>query len=110
MTEQAAVFYANERAGVLSKIGNHYRFIYDSAYVNRHDSLPISVSIPLQSDPYEFDSFPPFFDGLLPEGWLLELESTKYKINRGDKFALLLAVGENCIGAVHIEPMEPIDD
>ena len=105
MTNNAAVFYSDQRAGMLSKAGNSYRFIYDDGYLKKTGALPISVSLPLRPEAYEFNSFPPFFDGLLPEGWLLDLTSSKYKIDRGDKFALLIAIGGQTMGAVHVEPL-----
>jgi len=109
MTNKAAVFYSDERAGTLSKTGNTYQFVYEGDYLKNVGALPISVSLPLRQEVYEFDSFPPFFDGLLPEGWLLDLTTSKYKIDRSDKFSLLLAIGGNSMGAVHVEPLEFID-
>jgi serine/threonine-protein kinase HipA len=109
MTTKAAVFYSNQRAGTLSKHGKKYLFAYEVDYLKSAGVQPVSVSLPLRLEPYEWNVFPPFFDGLLPEGWLLDLTSAKYKIDRGDKFALLLAVGGHTTGAVHVEPLETPD-
>ena len=109
MTENAAVFYGDLRAGTLSKRSGCYVFQYHPAYLARPDAHPVSLSLPLQSKPFEFTSFPPFFDGLLPEGWLLDLSSSKFKIDPRDKFSLLLALGNDGIGAVSVQPLEDQD-
>jgi hypothetical protein len=44
----------------------------------------------------------PFFENLLPEGWLLELSTSKLKISKDDAFGLLLATCAGCIGAVEV--------
>ncbi|MBT9837475.1 hypothetical protein GPK58_12955 [Blautia sp. MCC270] len=44
----------------------------------------------------------PFFDGLIPEGWLLGVVSRNWKINQKDRFGLLLAACRDCIGDVCI--------
>ena len=44
----------------------------------------------------------PFFDGLIPEGWLLGVVSRNWKINQNDRFGLLLSVCRDCIGDVNI--------
>ena len=45
----------------------------------------------------------PFFDGLIPEGWLLEIAVQKWKLNRKDRMGLLLTVCEDTIGAVSVK-------
>lgn len=52
----------------------------------------------------------PFFEGLIPEGWLLDIASTNWKINKNDRMGLLLACCKSCIGAVSVEPIIPKDE
>lgn len=103
---KAAVFYQGKKAGVLAKTGKGYEFTYDSAYLNEHGARAISLSLPLQPEKYESTRLFSFFDGLLPEGWLLELTSTVAKIDKEDKFRLLLHTGRDPIGAVSLKPLE----
>lgn len=76
-----------------------YRFTYHSDY----QGPPISLTMPLINKVYDFDSFPPFFEGLLPEGMMLEALLRKYKIDKNDYFEQLLTVGKDVVGAVTIE-------
>jgi serine/threonine-protein kinase HipA len=90
-------------AGVLEEQtpGRDYRFSYDPGY----DGPPVSLTMPVRSDPYLFDRFPPFFDGLLPEGSLLTALLQQMKLDSDDYLGQLLAVGEDPVGAVTIEAM-----
>lgn len=91
----------SERTGLLEELvqGKRYRF----TYLNDYKGEPISRIMPVDSSPYEFDRFPPFFDGLLPEGVMLEGMLRQKKIDRDDMFSQLLAVGCEMVGAVTVE-------
>jgi len=97
---KANVFMQEKPAGVLEEIeeGKHYRFTYFDDYAG----LPISLTMPVRSKTFDFYRFPPFFDGLLPEGVLLEAFLKRSKIDRNDFFSQLLAAGENLVGAVSV--------
>ena len=68
--------------------------------------MPVSQTLPLREEPYVSRSLHPFFDNLLPEGWLLELSTAKLKIPKDDAFGILLATCADCVGAVEILPLE----
>ncbi|MBI4396769.1 MAG: HipA N-terminal domain-containing protein [Elusimicrobia bacterium] len=102
---KAAVFFQGRRAGVLSKKAKGYEFIYDSSYLNEPNARAISLSFSLRVEKFESPRLFSFFDGLLPEGWLLELTSTAAKIDKDDKFRLLLHTGRDPIGAVSVKPL-----
>jgi len=91
-------------AGILTEVDRpgHYRF----GYLVRYDGPPISLTMPLREEPYGFDRFPPFFDGLLPEGAQLEALLRVAKVDRNDPMGQLLVVGGDLVGAVTVEPME----
>ena len=101
---KAEVFLHNRKAGVLieEEKNRRYRFRYHSKY----DGPPISVTMPVDQREYEFDRFPPFFDGLLPEGVNLEILLRTRKIDRDDPFSQLMAVGEDTVGAVTVREVE----
>ncbi|MCK4413431.1 MAG: HipA N-terminal domain-containing protein [Candidatus Eisenbacteria sp.] len=100
----ARVLVHGRPAGVLTEIerNRHYRLAYDRDY----EGPPISLALPSKSAPYEFDRFPPFFDGLLPEGDRLEALLRLAKIDRDDPMSQLLAVGRDLVGAVTVEPAD----
>jgi serine/threonine-protein kinase HipA len=98
---KARVFVHGIEAGVLEQDSN-YIFTYHSKY----QGAPVSLTMPLLNKRFEFDVFPPFFEGLLPEGAMLEALLRKYKIDRNDYFGQLLQVGQDLVGAVTIEAFE----
>lgn len=103
---QAIVYYRDHRAGVLSEDAEGYVFVYDSDYIASADAHAISLTLPLTQKPYRSSVMFPFFDGLIPEGWLLDIAASSWKIDRRDRMALLLACCKDCIGAVSIRPVE----
>lgn len=104
--ERAIVFYADREAGELTKKPAGYEFAYNPEYLRDPDSMPISLAMPLTETKYESPTLFPFFDGLLPEGWLLELTCTSAKIDKNDKFHLLLHTGKDPIGAISVRPAD----
>ena len=104
--EAAIVYYGKRKAGILGKTKAGYEFAYDPDYLKEPSALPVSLSLPLASERYESTQLFPFFEGLLPEGWLLNITATTAKIDKEDKFHLLLHTGQDPIGAVSVRPLE----
>jgi serine/threonine-protein kinase HipA len=75
-------------------------------YLQSKNNFAVSKTMPVKNEVYVSNVLFPFFDGLIPEGWLLDLAETNWKINHRDRFGLLLACCKNCIGAVSIQQME----
>ncbi len=100
---QAKVYVNNHEAGVLSEYesGSSYGFEYREDY----SGAPVSLTLPLNQKTYMFSVFPPFFDGLLPEGYQLEGLLKTGKIDRNDLFTQLLAVGEDMVGNVTVKDL-----
>ncbi|EEF61775.1 HipA N-terminal domain-containing protein [Pedosphaera parvula] len=100
---KAEVFQQNELAGLLEELSpSEYRFSYATNYAGE----PISLTLPVRERPYEFQKFPAVFEGLLPEGLLLEAVLRRYKIDRHDLFTQLLVVGENVVGSLTINEVK----
>jgi serine/threonine-protein kinase HipA len=99
--KRAKVHNFGRYAGELIEVekGKSYRFEYDQAY----QGPPISLSMPLSQKFYEFDLFPPFFEGLLPEGMQLEALIRQTKTDRDDLFSQLVIVGGDLVGSVTVE-------
>lgn len=106
MINKTLVFYNNEKAGILSKIKDGYEFEYDNNYANNPDSKPISRTMAISQKKFFSEKLFTFFENLLPEGFLLELTVSKLKIDKNNKFELLLHVGEDTVGAVTVKPLE----
>lgn len=102
MIRRGIVRLAGRRVGLLEETVEGVRFTYDAAWVARRDALPISLTMPVREAPYQSKGLHPFFENLLPEGWLLEISTAKLKIPKDDAFGLLLATCADCIGAVEI--------
>lgn len=91
--------------GLLEELAVGTRFTYDAAWLARAGAVPVSLTLPLRPEPYDSRSLHPFFENLLPEGWLLEVSTTQLKISKDDAFGLLIAMCADCVGAVEIYPV-----
>ncbi len=90
-------------AGLLEMIDkNNYQFTYLPDY----QGPPVSLTMPLTKKIYVFSQFPPFFEGLLPEGILLEALLRQAKLDKNDLFGQLLKVGKDVVGCVTIEELK----
>lgn len=100
---KAEVYIHGVRAGIFAEIerGKKYKFCYDEDY----NGEPISLTMPVSQKIYEFKRFPPFFEGLLPEGVQLAGLLKIRKIDKDDLFSQLVAVGEDMVGAVTVKPV-----
>ena len=97
------VYIQNIFAGVIAETEEGYEFFYDKKYLEREDAVAVSLTLPLREESYKTTILFPFFDGLIPEGWLLGVVSRNWKIDRNDRFGLLLSACKDCIGDVTIQ-------
>ena len=102
---KAAIYMKDTLAGLLTQNENGYQFVYDSSYLQNEQALAVSVTLPLQEQPFNSNILFPFFDGLIPEGWLLDIAEKNWKLNTRDRMGLLLACCKDCIGAVSVHPL-----
>ncbi len=105
MRREGNVFVQNRRAGVITETDQGYEFAYDREYLAGEDALPVSITLPLADETYRSSTLFPFFDGLIPEGWLLNVVERNWKIDSKDRFGLLLVACNDCIGDVRIEAL-----
>ena len=99
---QAKVYYKNEFAGIIQESEEGFEFHYMEEYLSNSLSKPISLTMPLQQKAYTSKILFPFFDGLIPEGWLLTIAVSNWKIKPNDRFGLLLTLCKDCIGCVSV--------
>ena len=66
--------------------------------------------MPVTEYPYQDKHLFSFFEGLIPEGWQLDIAKTHYKINPNDRMGLLMACCQNCIGAVSVKPLSTANE
>ena len=103
---QAKVFYKNHLAGILTETHEgEYVFQYDAAYIREQPGNFITFRMPVREKPYTENRLFPFFEGLIPEGWLLDIAADNWRINKNDRMGLVLACCHNCIGAVSVIPI-----
>jgi len=98
---QARVLVKGVPAGMLEEVqqGKEYVFRYFDGY----NGDPVSLTMPVSERVQKFDRFPPFFDGVLPEGVMLDGLLRTAKIDKDDLFSQLIAVGKDLVGAVNVE-------
>lgn len=104
--KQAKVYLHDRLTGMLTEDENGFSFKYDEGYLASSGAEAISLTLPLRSEEYQDSVLFPFFDGLIPEGWLLNIAENSWKINQRDRMSLLLACCKDCIGAVSVVPEE----
>lgn len=104
--KQAKVLLNNTLAGIITENDSGYEFCYDASYLKSEDATAISLTLSLSDKPYQSNVLFPFFDGLIPEGWLLDIAQENWKISARDRFSLLLACCKDCIGNVSVVPIE----
>jgi serine/threonine-protein kinase HipA len=105
------VFYNDIFAGILTEIEDgEFIFQYDANYVMNHPDDFLTFTMPVTSLSYRSNRLFPFFEGLIPEGWLLDIATENWKIDPNDKMGLLLACCQNCIGAVSVTPVVDPDE
>ena len=99
---QAQVYYKNEFAGIIHESDEGFLFQYNAEYLANVNSKPVSLTLPLQQKAFSSKVLFPFFDGLIPEGWLLSIALNNWKIKPSDRFGLLLTLCKDSIGCVSI--------
>jgi len=99
----AYVYVRETFAGTLKETDFGYSFIYDNEYLESEKPTAVSLTLPIQSEEYTSKTLFAFFDGLIPEGWLLDIVSHNWKIDRKDRFGLLLVACKDPIGNVQIK-------
>ena len=100
--KKAKVYVNNREAGVLTEDDNGFTFRYHDEYLGSDEAEAVSLTLPLRAEEYQDKVLFPFFDGLIPEGWLLNIAENSWKINQRDRMSLLLACCKDCIGAVSV--------
>ncbi len=100
----------NKFAGILSEDVEGFHFIYDQEYLASANAEAISLTLPLTPEKYSSNILFPFFDGLIPEGWLLDIAVQTWKVEIRDRMTALQMTCKDCIGAVSIEIINESED
>ena len=102
------VYIRDRLAGRICETEYGYNFTYEETWLKAADSTAVSLTLPLRGEPYLSRTLFPFFDGLIPEGWLLNVALHNWKLNQKDRFGLLLIACQDCIGNVSIRKGESL--
>ena len=108
MNRSGKVYLKDVFCGVVSETDAGYLFEYSQEYLKLSDAQPVSLTMPLTDKPFKSKTLFAFFDGLIPEGWLLDIAEKNWKINYKDRMGLLLTCCKDCIGAVSVEKNEEL--
>lgn len=103
---QANIFYKDQLAGILTENDSGYDFRYLPEYLSSETAKAVSLTLPLQEEAYTSPVLFSFFDGLIPEGWLLDVILRNTDISILDRMSLLLTCCKDCIGAISVVPIE----
>ncbi len=108
--KEARIFMHDIAAGTLREDDEGFHFTYHAEYLENARAQAISLALPLRTESYHSKYMFPFFDGLIPEGWLLQLTLKNWKIDVRDRMSLLLVSCADCIGAVTVQELNDDDD
>lgn len=101
--KKAEVYMYDKLSGILTEDEDGFHFKYDNSYLYSDYAEPISLTLPLSEEVYTSKVMFPFFDGLIPEGWLLDIAQKNWKLDPRDRMEVLLKTCRDCIGAVSIK-------
>ena len=104
MSRAGMVMFGDIPAGRIVEDDRGYHFTYLEEYLKGADATPVSLTLPLRRGEHSSTTMIPFFDGLIPEGWLLDIAQKNWKLDPKDRMGLLLACCKDCIGAVSVHP------
>ena len=107
---RANIYYKSHLAGILSETDMGYRFEYLSEYLSSDNAQPVSLTLPLSEKPYDNIVLFPAFDGLIPEGWLLDVALRNTDISSLDRMSLLRLCCKDCIGALSVVEIPEEDE
>lgn len=102
MISKARILYGNDLAGLLERVDTGYTFKYNLEYLKSTSPKPISLTLPISEYAYHSNILFSFFDGLIPEGWLLDVGTAHWKLKGTDRFELLVTLCKDTIGAVSV--------
>lgn len=99
---RAEIYFKEKLAGILQETDTGFHFKYDATYLATEKAEPISLTLPLRIEPYTSPVLFPAFDGLIPEGWLLDVALRNADVSILDRMSLLLLCCKDCIGALSV--------
>lgn len=99
---QGEIWVNDHLAGILIEDEDGYHFTYTKNYLNLANPIAVSLTLPLQEKSFHSDFLFPFFDGLIPEGWLLDIAHKNWKLNPRDRMGLLVTTWKDCIGNISV--------
>ena len=100
------VFIDDRYCGLLIEDNEGFHFRYDDDYLKSDGAVPLSPTMPLTDEEYTREMMFPVFDGLIPEGWLLNIVTNSWKLDPRDRMSLLLECCKDCIGNISVLPYE----
>ena len=103
--KKAKIYISGSFAGVLTEDHDGYHFVYDASYLKSDNAKPLNPTMPLQAEEFLKEFMFPVFDGLIPEGWLLDIALRNTDISILDRMSLLLLCCKECVGSVSVVPI-----
>ena len=103
--KQAGIYVNDIFCGVLTEDEEGFHFVYDENYLSREDAVAVSPTMPISMQEYDKEMMFPVFDGLIPEGLLLDIATSSWKIDPRDRMSLLMACCKDCIGNISVKPL-----
>lgn len=104
--KKASIYIDDIYCGLLTEDNEGFHFTYDKDYLASNYAVPLSPTMPLTEEEYFKEMMFPVFDGLIPEGWLLNIVTNSWKLDPRDRMSLLIECCKDCIGNIKVLPYE----
>jgi serine/threonine-protein kinase HipA len=98
---KAKIYVKGVEAGTLTEFQQGKDYLFE--YLDGYNGIEVSRTMPKNIRVIKFNKFPPFFEGLLPEGLQLEGLLKINKIDKKDYLSQLIAVGDDLVGVVTVK-------
>lgn len=83
------------------KTPQNAQFVYSDEYIAAGHP-PISISLPISTQPFSTEATKNFFEGLLPEGFARKSVANWLHASEDDYMTILSVLGAECLGALRI--------
>ena len=86
------------------------RFSYSKDYIAAKNTRAVSVSLPIQDEPFSPERTKVFFEGLLPEGFMRKSIAANMHFDENDYLSILYSLGKECLGAIRIDESDEVQE
>jgi serine/threonine-protein kinase HipA len=101
------IHFSSRQVATISADAQGTTLTYAQAWLSAPDRFPVSLSMPLQAEPFGSERVLPWLMNLLPEGEPLRAMTRAVGVAPEDALGLIAETGNDLAGALSIAPQQP---